>query len=235
MWIAQGVLQKNYNFLQQEQKQRKVGFQHSQEMGLLHTAQSGATQNVVFDAYSVGVGASQRWYPKVPSGITIQIGSTTYNAGDNISVADTTTIFGAYGVNTRNVAWTNGGNASYYGASAGNQNVNPSATNVSPYIFWSYQYQFSSPNCRYYGARFRSDGGIEFIIYYREYVDDEYGAYCGNIQSTQVETGVISSITAVNINVTSGASTYDPVKKIILNTQHGIGRVLVTYQLKLTQ
>jgi len=181
--------------------------------GFTHTAQSGATQQVVFDAYVTGSGGNQRWRPKVPSGISIQIGSTTYNAGDNISVADTTTIFGAYGVNTRNVAWTNGGNASYYGASAGNQNVNPSATNVSPYLIFSHVYQISSPNCRYYGARFNSDGSIQFIIYYREYVDDEYGAYCGTIQSTQGETGVISSITAVNINVTSGASTYDPVNK----------------------
>ena len=181
--------------------------------GFTHTAQAGATQQVVFDAYVTGTGGNQRWRPKVPSGISIQIGSTTYNAGDNISVADTTTIFGAYGVNTRNVAWTNGGNASYYGASAGNQNVNPSATNVSPYIFFSHTYQVSSPNCRYYGARFHSDGSIQFINYFRYYVDDEYGAYCGGIEQTQGETGVISSITAVNINVTSGASTYDPVNK----------------------
>jgi len=182
--------------------------------GFTHTAQSGATEQVVFDAWVSGGSSTQTWYPKVPSGISIQIGSTTYNAGDNISASDTTTIFGAYGVNTRNVAWTNGGLASYYGMSAGNQNVNPSATNVSPYIFKAQIYNNSPPACRYYGFRFTSDGGIQAVRYDRDYVDDEYGAYCGaTITTLDVTTGVISSITAVNINVTSGASTYDPVNK----------------------
>ena len=181
--------------------------------GFTHTAQSGATQQVVFDAWVSGGTSTQTWYPKVPSGISIQIGSTTYNAGDNISASDTTTIFGAYGVNTRNVAWTSGGLASYYGLSAGNQNVNPSATNVSPYIFKSHNYNYSAPACRYYGFRFTSGGGIQAVRYDRPYNQDDYGTSCGAISTLDVTTGVISSITAVNINVTSGASTYDPVNK----------------------
>ena len=189
--------------------------------GFTHSAQGSATQNVVFDAYSVGSGGSQRWYPKVPAGISIQIGSTTYNAGDNISASDTTTLIGARGANARNVAWTSSGDISYYGWSSGNANINSGSytdTTTSPYTFGGYRYQASQPNCRSVAGRFRSDGGMEFINYYENYnqiYDDPPLYQCsGNIDSFQgVITGTISSVEVANVNVTAGASTYDPVNK----------------------
>ena len=189
--------------------------------GFTHSAQGNATQNVVFDAYSVGSGGSQRWYPKVPAGISIQIGSTTYNAGDNITASDTTTLIGAYGANARNVAWTSAGTISYYGWSSGNANINSGGntdTTTSPYTFGGYRYQASQPNCRSVAGRFRSDGGMEFIHYYENYnqiYDDPPLYQCsGNIDSFQgVITGTISSVEVANVTVTAGASTYDPVNK----------------------